>query len=203
MASVIFTELEVLKARVLPADLSGQSTWDTQIESIAKGVAGAFDRHCNRTLVRGEDVEEIFEGDREHHCLARYPVESVSEVALKDDYDSSFVAQANVIDDLDLSAGILYYYTELGLRSARVRVTYTGGYFVDTSVNQDTAQPAASEALPDVIMNAFFRQVESEMRKRDVLGTRSALRDGAQPIEDSELLASVKKDLEKFVRWLA
>lgn len=201
MASVTFTELEVLKANVLPGELSSRSDWDTQITAIALGVAESFDKHCNRTLARDTAKIDYFTADRDHANLTCYPVESITEVAEKTSYDGSYTAVSNSILFLDEAAGLVHFSGNFGTRSTRLRVTYSGGFWVDTSVAQDGSLPAGSVELPSDILGAFYQQVSHELTIRDVLGVASATQQANSHLQTLELLPRVKEILSKYIRW--
>ena len=50
MALVGYRDLSWLKSRVLPADMSEETTWDTELSAIGLGVAARFDTFTARKL---------------------------------------------------------------------------------------------------------------------------------------------------------
>lgn len=123
------SSLAVLKAALLPAGLVASTDYDAILLAVGKGVAGQMERHCNRLFQRV--VDDVFEctADRAHVSLPRYPVESISEVALRETLTAGFVAQADAIENQSLAAGMVYFGAELGGWMDRLRITYTGGYW--------------------------------------------------------------------------
>jgi len=201
MADLILGELEILKAQVLPVTLVTRSDWDAQISAIGKSVAKAFDAHCNRILRRAVDFEEIIAADTTFSALSIYPVESISEVALRSTFDGAFVATANTIVDMAEDGGIVYFFGQLGTGDQRARITYTGGYWVDVTTDQSDTLPTGATALPSDIFNAWCIQVQREILLRDALGTRGLNEEIAPNAGDLELLPSVKAMLAKYVRF--
>lgn len=201
MASVTFTEIDVLKTNVLPGELSARDDWDTQITAIALGVAAAFDKHCNRTLVRDTAKIDYFTADRDHANLTCYPIESITEIAEKTSYDGSYTAVSNSILFLDEAAGLVHFSGNFGTKSTRLRVTYSGGFWVDTSVAQDGSLPSGAAQLPSDLMGAFYQQVAHELTIRDILGVASATQQANSQLQTLELLPRVKETLAKYIRW--
>lgn len=132
--NLILSNLAGLKAAVLPANLATQDTWDDQIAALGKGVAGAMQAHCNRLFERIEDDTFERSADCSYISLPRFPVEAISEVAIKVDETSGFAAMpTNTLFTLNKTPGIAEFGSLLGSWSSRVRITYTGGYWADYS----------------------------------------------------------------------
>lgn len=202
MASVTFTELDVLKANVLPGELSERDDWNTQITAIAVGVAKAFDNFCNRILVRDTAKIDYFAADSPFVSLTCYPVESITEVAEKTSYDGSYTAVENSVLFLDEAAGLVHFSGNFGTRSTRMRVTYSGGFWVDTSVAQDGSLPSGATQLPSDILDGFYAQVSHECTLRDILGVSGAAQQSNSGIAEIQLLPRVKEILSQYRRYL-
>ncbi len=170
--------LDALKAAVLPAGLAAQATFDAQLSAIGKSVAAQFDAFCSRKFVRTEGATWDGTADRVFVSLPCYPVEQVSKIEVRfygQSSDGTFIG-APTYDDLtdavvgtvDQLAGLLDLQYPQGAFGDRLRITYTGGYWIDPgdgSPMPDTATP-----LPGDLFSAWTLQVGTELQARDVLG---------------------------------
>ena len=201
MPALIFGELDTLKGYILPGELSTRDDWDTQITGIADGVARSFDRYCNRTFIRDTAAIDYFSADRPFVSLKNYPIESITEIAEKTSYDGTFTAVENIISSLDEEAGLAYCNSNFGTRDTRLRVTYSGGFWVDTSDAQNGSLPSGATAMPEDILEAWRLQVSHELTLRDVLGVAAATQQANSQIKEIALLPRVKEILGKYIRY--
>lgn len=164
--------LITLKRHLLAASLQAGTTYNTVIADLGKGVAKQFDKHCNRLFARAASGTDEFSADRGHWITRRYPIESVSAVDIRSDIVTGWVSQTvnNVITNRDDGAGLLFFGGQLGYAQAVVRVTYTGGYFIETDEGEATAVPAGATAIPDDVTLAWKLQCREVWNKFDKLG---------------------------------
>ena len=125
-----------LKTHLLNEALRPATTYDTAIAALGRGVAARFEQHCSRKFGRvvGETYE--FSGEREHAILPRYPVESVTAVELREDMSGGWVDQGTVnslVEQVLAESGLVRLTAPLGGWQDRVRLTYTGGFWVPTT----------------------------------------------------------------------
>lgn len=139
---------------------------DAALTRLMEGLQGRFDSHLNRTLLRGADVEEVFDGGLTQLPLARFPVESVS--AVYEDLDGEFPA-GSLIEEyrVHLARGLVMRDDGRpwndGVRC--IKVVYTGGY-----VAAGSTPGAGQEAMPEDLRRAFLMQACFEWRNRTTLG---------------------------------
>lgn len=188
MLSAGFQTLSDLKARLVPEAAEVETEWDAKLAAVGKGVAGAFDRYCGRTFERGTGVVEEYEAQATAWTLMRYPVESIAAIAL---VESDGSTSAIDTDDALLNArsGIVEIADYRGSRIQRIRITYTGGYWLDDG----GSQPSGSTPLPWDVLEAWVQQVQHAIEAAGLFGDA-----GMRPAENTALLAAA--DLTPFVR---
>lgn len=128
-----FGTLAQLKARVFPAimeNYDGDGEFDDDLQAIGLGVAGMFNRHCNRKFQRGVDVVDDIEGGGSSVALSHAPVESVTAVSLVTKDASESILSS--IYNTSLAAGIVNFDGYQGNHRDRIQITYTGGYWLGT-----------------------------------------------------------------------
>lgn len=193
-----------LKRRLLAATMLTQTTYDSAITAIGRGVAGAFDKHCNRQFARLAGAVDQFSADRVSYTLSRYPLETLTTVEQRDDLNAGWVAQTvnDLVINRDDAAGLLQFGTTLGSHLSQVRITYTGGYWYDTAETEDTAQPVNSTKLPFDVKEAWFLQCQEIWDKRDKLGlSLVAAPDVQSKVAAIEFAPIVQKMLAGHVRY--
>ncbi len=160
-----------LKRRLLAATMLSQTTYDGTITQIGRGVAGLFDKHCNRKFARLVDAVDQFSADRTSYIVERYPIEDIGLWQQRDDIATGFQEiDGEPTINRDESAGLLQFGDVLGSYLSQVRVTYTGGYWYDTTEDATGVKPAAATQLPHDVKEAWFLQCQEVWDKRDKLG---------------------------------
>jgi hypothetical protein len=160
---------ELKRFLISPADVA-ETTYEEAIAAIGRGVAGLFDQYCNRTLKRGASITEDFRAGTDLILLGRYPIESVASVSLKSTGESTFTTQTDIIDTVGLNSGILQLVSELGTHRDQIRVTYTGGYWYDTTDDGTGTQPTGAALLPYDLKLAWLTQCQHVWTSRDIKG---------------------------------
>jgi hypothetical protein len=192
-----------LKRRILPATMLTQTTYDAAITAIGRGVAGLFDKHCNRKLGRLSGAQDQFSADRLSYTLERYPVESITTIEQRDTLDGGWeTLAADTIINQDLTAGLLHFGTSLGSYLSQVRITYVGGYWYDTAETEDTTLPTGATRVPYDVKEAWFLQCQEVWDKRDKLGVSLVSAPDAQSkLSALELIPQVKQLLQGHIRF--
>lgn len=194
-----------LKRHLLAAGLVTGTTYDTVVTAIGKGVAMSFDCYCNRKFARLVGDVEIFSADRTHYFLRRAPVESVSAVALQDDTVSGWQAQTvnDVIINREDASGQIIFGTVLGVEMTKVKVTYTGGFWYDTTEDATGVQPSGSTLLPQDVKLAWLLQCQQIWNSRDKLGSSIAASptDGQVDMGGLELIPQARMILDRYKRY--
>lgn len=195
-----------LKRQLLAAGLVAEDTYDSLITGIGKGVAGMFDQFCNRGLERVAGETDEFSGDRRMWVLSRYPVETVSGVEVREDMTEGWVAVNEVIQQRDDAAGVIWFGEIQGIHLTRLKVTFTGGYWFDTTEDGTGVMPAGATALPKDVSLAWYLQCREVWLKIDRLGLSLIQGEGeknfvSQMLAGLELVPMVKEILGKHVRY--
>ncbi len=128
--------LDTLKRALIPS-LVKNPQFDGLIQSIGRGVAGAFDQFCNRKFAYKENFTEIFMGNRAFWYAARFPFISVAKVELKyfqTDSWTDITAQPLIVNP---ETGQLNFGYTPWPAPLQCRITYTGGYWFQTLEPED------------------------------------------------------------------
>lgn len=163
MLSAGFATTTYLRSRLMPSEASGESEWDAAVAALGQSVAAMFDRYCNRSFARAENAIEKFSARAAAWTLSRFPVEEIDTVELLDPDGTTDPLAA---DDwwLDEKSGLLETETIAGTARQKIRITYTGGYWLDP--RDGTAKPADATALPADVLEAWVTQCQHEAESR-------------------------------------
>jgi hypothetical protein len=200
------SSLATLKAHLLPPNLQAQSTWDDPILDLGKGVAAAFDRHCNRQFARLAGATHTTNADRTVLVLPRYPVETLTSVELEDDLTGGFTTEtlADLVQNWEADTGLVHLVAQPGLTGAVLRFTYTGGYWWTTAEPNDDpeAQPSDSTALPADLKWAWLNQCRAIWASIDKQGSSIAQQAGIEDrINNFDFIPQVKATLGQYLRF--
>lgn len=194
-----FLTLVQLKEAILPEELRDENSYDSRLQRLGKGVAVQMNGHCARTFERAVGGEYEVTADRTSISLPCYPIETVTQVDLICKTTTTEITAD--LENLLASAGILQFGYVLGTHHDRVKVTYTGGYWLDDG----GSQPAGSTALPWDVMHAFEVQCQAVVEHTNILGTASARTDkegrGGPAIGSLDLLDITEKILKPYRRF--
>lgn len=188
-----FSNLSYLKDRLLLASDAAGSDYDDAVLALGLAVAGFFESECDRTFARA--VNDVYEApaDRSYVIVPRYPLESVTTAQVRDNLTDGWTA-ADLLNILPLS-GMVYFNGDMGVYGSTARVTYTGGYWWDTTEDNTGVQPAGSTIVPQglVLLWAQFCKY---------LWDRSSIENSAKAGFTSELEKFITKesDLPEFVK---
>ena len=199
----MFSTLAALKNFVLPEELREDDEFDNTLITIGQGVAKRFDTETDRKLLRAVADSAIFSGDRMVYVLPRYPVEEITGVAYRADYGSDWAADAEyLIEQLANRSGLLTL-DRAGSERSQVRISWTGGYWVDLT-GTDT-MPEGATPMPHDLYLAWLSQVKQVFDTRDKFG--SSFADAARGMggafvgfTELDLLPSVERTLKQYKR---
>ena len=196
-----------LKGQLLAASLRSDTNYDAVITGIGLGVANLFDQYCNRTFARTAGKTDTFSADRRHWYLNCYPVEQITGVAKCDDQADGFVASplppaaSSLIQQMQLDQGYIMFIAIQGYFFSRIRVTYTGGYWFDTTEDGSGVMPGTATALPAGVKTAWYLQCQQIWKRLDKLGAQIAQDpEGQTSLDKMELTPMVKQLLRPFQR---
>jgi hypothetical protein len=200
------TNLDTLKRHLLAATMAGEARFDLQIATLGLGVAGAFDRFCNRRFGYLAGDEIIFTGNREHYSLPRYPLVSVTGVTARIDDDEEWATLEGEPISTDSASGMVRFSGTLGDPDYRVKVIWTGGYYFETLEPEDSgydaAAPTGATELPGELKAAFLLQCQAVWQQMDKLGAGLSDKPGqVSTLNSLELLPLVKQILQAHIRY--
>jgi hypothetical protein len=145
--------------------------------------------------------------DRDHAYVPRYPMAAFTSIELKADITVGWEMQTGLVLNNNEASGLVYWGAGISFQWAQMRITYTGGYWWDTTENNTGVMPAGATPLPDNLKLAWLLQCELTWRVRDKLGLSIAGEEksqrGSKPQEllDLDISPSVKSMLESFRRY--
>lgn len=173
---LVLGTLAELKAHLLTESLRAATDYDEKIAALGKGIAELFEKRTGRKFLRVVDDTVDFSADRAHFVVPRYPIEEVTRVEKRSSLAEGYVDQGTVsdfIENLSEQAGLVQFPGTIGTFSERVRLTYTGGYWIpDTPADEEEAeeQPEGSATRPHDLYFAWLLQCEYVWKVTDKLG---------------------------------
>jgi hypothetical protein len=193
--------LTELKGQLLAASLRTDTNFDAVIKGIGAGVAGQIEKFCNRRLQRVEGEQDVFSGDRRHWYLSRFPAESVSLCEKQDSVQDGWVTLPDLIQAQQLDQGYVMFISVQGYYWSRLRITYTGGYWFDTTDDGTGTRPGPAAALPAELKLAWYLQCQNVWKRWEKLGAGITERpELSGAVGQLGLAAAVKELLRPFVR---
>lgn len=174
---------------------------DSVDDALLTRLLAAFTAHaellCNRQFDRSATATFRFDGDATEILVDRYPIESVTTLALRPAGESSWTTQTGVAYRLNEAAGILSLVDgAMGTARDDARVTFVGGY-----VLPGATVGSGQTALPKDIEHAALEQCAHWYRNRDRLGLSSVSGDGSVSLPPNlHLLTSVEEMLKPHRR---
>jgi len=196
-----FGSIALLKSLVLPVALRSETTWDTALARLGRGVVSQFERHCSRTFERAAGTLFFCDAARRSVNLTRTPVESVTEVALRLATENSYEVQTDAISSLDLSSGVLTLAQILGTTQDQLRITYTGGWWWDTTEDSSGSLPSGATTVPDDMIMAWMLQVQHLAQQLNLFTTQSIETGKKSTFPDTDLIPAVKRTLAGYIRY--
>ena len=199
-----FSNLITLKKQLLAAGVVPSTDFDAPITALGLGVAAAFEAYCNRQFARVENDTFICTADRDHAYVPRAPMETFTSIELKADLATGWEMQTGLVLNVNNASGLVYWGAGISFQWAQMRITYTGGYWWDTTEDNTGILPAGATPLPDNLKLAWLLQCEMIWRVRDQLGLSLAndgKQEAARPPADLAALTispAVKSMLESF-----
>lgn len=146
---------------------------DDVLAAIGSGVAAQIEKFCGDRrfgYVSGDITE--FSGDRLTYILPRYPVSALTAISTQGTRSDGFTTAVvnDQVADLDLDSGLIQFTTVQGNHWSRVRVTYSGGYWFDTTEDDTGTNTDSAPAMPADVTLAWLLQCQEVWNKRDKLG---------------------------------
>jgi hypothetical protein len=170
-------------------------------------MANLFDQFCNRTFCRTVGKQDIFSADRRHWYLNAFPVEAITGNEKKDDEKDGFVSYplppdgSSLIQQMQLDQGYIMFISIQGYFFSRIRITYTGGFWFDTTEDGSGVMPAGATLLPAAVKSAWYLQCQHVWKRIDKLGAQIAQDgEGQSALSAIEVIPLVKELLRPFKR---
>jgi hypothetical protein len=208
MSNAGLSNLAILKEQVLAPGLLSTTEFDAKLTSIGLGMAGAMEKYCNRKWKRTVGATHVCGADRDFIYLPRSPVEAIIQVELKSSEADGWQVQIGFVLNSDNDSGYVKF-AGIGPEYARLRFTYTGGYFWNelepTEMGYPTATPSGASLVPDALKLAWFQQCRETWAAIDKLGDKiTEIGSGSQFVTGSlsglDLSPAVKLMLSDFRR---
>lgn len=200
MALVGYRDLAWLKSRILPSDMSEETTFDTDLSNIGLGVASAFDRYTARKLRREVGHVYTTPADIEDVIVDLYPIEEITDAELVVDGVASDISDA--IRNTLRGAGIVYFHGPLSVNKDLLRLTITGGFWCQDG---DEEQPEGSEAIPEDLLNAWVAQVRAICDAENTFRQKGAEKPDKKALTAGGNLTGftegVKQTLQLYIRF--
>ncbi len=193
--------LSALKRRLLPPQSLSQTEWDAEILSIGTGVARWFEAQCDRKFSRVVDDLYLCRGDRMHVTLPRYPVEAVTLVEQLYPIGTQWTP-CPAPSLLYPQSGLLEFLVPAAPLGSQLRVTFTGGYWFDTSDDHSGLLPTGATPLPEDLSRAWLDQSAFLFENRSRLGMKKYIERGsAFYLENDALVPGVVSILNGYRRY--
>lgn len=162
--------LITLKQQLLAEALRAGTKYDAPLQLIGSGVAAQFEKYCNRKFFRVEDATFTCSADRDHVYLDRYPLESVSLTQLKSSETTGWETQTNFIETINVENGHVFWGYQPAPHYAQLRFTFTGGFWFDTTEENNDTLPSGATLLPDDLRLAWILQCRIIWQAIDKIG---------------------------------
>lgn len=177
------------------------TTHDARLNQLINIASTLADRYANRVFEYDGQAEDIFDADEREIVVTRYPIESVSEVQVRDDVtDAWSIADVSIEVPLLGKAGVVHFNPSPGIPGQLARITYSGGFILP----DQTPQPG-QYALPEDIQYAVCEQAawmwENQFALR--MTDRSAESAAASADRDIALIAISRSILDSYKRLRA
>lgn len=196
--------LTTLKEHLLPSPMRARTDWDTALTTLGLGVAAMMERHCARSFQRA--VNAVFKASANNltFSLDRFPVESVASVVLNAANNGGDTTITSDIERTDLAAGLIFFDSTPGTQHDQIAITFTGGYWWDTTEDESGTQPSGSTALPADLLMAFILQMKSVTEAANLFSTAAVTSGKDKPATASlslDLIPAVKQVLDAYRRF--
>lgn len=212
--------LASLRTHLLPNTMQADTSFDSVLLDLGKGVAGLMNRYCNRKFEFMVGAQDVFTGDRDHYYLERFPITQIQQVNLRYFEADPWTDISGQPLSLNCGTGLLHFGYTLGILPIQVQVIWSGGYFFETLEPEDAGYPsqlpsAITEAqseepgalppeeyrLPSELRLAWLLQCREVWNKLDKLGTGLVDKPDQQSLLSMlNLSDAVKETLRPYVR---
>jgi predicted secreted protein len=196
------SSLTSLKLHALPLALRARTDFDNALVTLGTGVAAMMESYCGRTFLRTVNAVARFSANNLSFSLSRYPVESLTSIVLNAANGSGDTTITADVERTDLAAGLVHFASVPGTQHDQVTITFTGGYWWDTTEDASGTPPNGSAALPADLLMAFHLQVKAVCEAQNLFGTAAAGSSKDKPAASMsfDLIPAVTKILDRYRR---
>lgn len=181
--------------------MRSRTDFDSALTSLGLGVALMMERFCARQFTRLSGAVEKFSANNLTFSLSRYPLESVSSIVLVDAQSADTTTITSDVMRTDLGAGLVHFDTVPGTQHDGVTITFTGGFWWDTTEDASGSLPSGATALPADLLLAFFLQMKAVCESQNIFGTAAVESDTKAAAKASlELTPAVQSILQTYRR---
>ena len=152
-----FSNLTFLKKRLLLAGDAAGTAYDDAVAALGVAVAGYFEAACDRKFARA--VNDTYECDaaKRFAVVPRYPLEAVTKIELRKTITEGWVEQTVVPVNFSKDSGVVTFSLLPAVMGDVVRITYTGGFWWDTTEDLTGTKPSGAEGLPHAVLLAWVQ----------------------------------------------
>jgi hypothetical protein len=163
--------LSELKTWLLADELRTDAGWDSQLTRLGQGVAASMEAYCGRKFAREVGATWECRGDRSMIVLPRYPIEELTKVEMREGVGSGWSDITSQVEDWSVLSGLVEFGSAPGSSISRLRATWTGGYWWDSSEDGSETKPVLAEALPADLKFAWLQHCRACWARYPKLGT--------------------------------
>lgn len=160
------TRAQLLHHLFAPSGLEEDERLYQTVEAVGRGCAGAIEQYCDHSFVHAAGRQEEFSADCLFVKLRATPVTALSSVQLLTHYSGQWQDMLATVTQLDATSGLLHFSQQPGDYLHRVRVTYSGGFWIDPTPDRSGTAPEGMTKLPDDIYLAWVTLAQDVWTKR-------------------------------------
>jgi len=197
--------LATLKSTILAKSMQGDTDYDAFLTALGLGVARQFEKFCDRRFARVVGDQQEFTGDRLYYILPRYPIETITLAEVRYNLSEGYISQSltDLFVEQNNAAGLVEFAWMQGVTWTTCRITWTGGYWYDTTEDNSGTIPGGATALPEDLKLAWLLYCQEVWNKRDKLGLAIAeAPDASVAIAMLKLPTGIKEMLNPFRRFM-
>ena len=186
-----------LKSRLLPAGGQEEEQWDDALCKLGLAVARRFESYCNRRFEYVVGADEFYSARSTSVCVKCYPVEAVTTIQLRDTAGTQETVTAAY--HLHKTSGVIEFSNSPGSSMDALRITYTGGYWLDDG----GTMPAGATPLPDDLLEAWVMQCQAWAEARQLFGTialsgMEPKKNAPDPVKLTETVEAILNPYRRF-----
>lgn len=152
-----FSNLTFLKKRLLLASDAAGTAHDDAVAALGLSVAGYFEAECDRKFARVAGDTYECDAAKRFAVVPRYPLEAVTKIELRKTLTEGYVEQTVVPVNFSKDAGVVTFSLLPAVMGDTVRITYTGGFWWDTTEDLTGTKPSGAEGLPQALLLAWVQ----------------------------------------------